>query len=469
MAGSFAERLIRAHQMGVAERQAEEDRQRAQEDRKLQQQVLKHQIDRLKLQDALENRAAAMDQFKMLQGQPAQEVPVSAPQATSMPYPGQVGEGPSMGGGTGTVATTLPKVTVPGIEEIGLPSVQLQPQSLQQLLQQRQEETLQQAFLKRQEPYTLREGDRRMVGDDMVAENPRQVQPKPQTESDIQRGLAAAFFKDKHKLPMDQPLDSLQQAQADAEYDAYKASLKPKADSGADDVAVALSNSALDVAARRYLQDGTLPPMGMGKTASAARSKIINRAAEIDPQAAIAANKANYDATKSALTQLTKTSAAVEAFSRTAQANLEQFISAARKVRDSGSPWINRGLRSIDRNVLGKPEQSVYDAARQVALTEIARVVSNPSLAGVLSDSARQEMQAVLSGDATLAQTLKAAELLMQDMKNRKQGLSTEIQTLQDQLKGTPQGESKAQPPSITMPGGQVLTLGSDGKYHAAK
>jgi hypothetical protein len=203
----------------------------------------------------------------------------------------------------------------------------------------------------------------------------------------------------------------------------------------ADDAAVTLTPQSLDIVARRYLQDGTLPPMGNGAQGSQARSRIINRASEIDPDAAVAANAANYRALSASQTALQKNQTAVAQFENTARKNLQQFIATAKKVRDTGSPWINRGLRSIDRTALGSVDQAAYDAARQVAFTEIARVVSNPSLAGVLSDSARQEMEKIMAGDATLAQTLRAAEILTQDMDNRKTAIAEEMASIKEQLR----------------------------------
>lgn len=63
---------------------------------------------------------------------------------------------------------------------------------------------------------------------------------------------------------------------------------RAKAESdGADDVA-SFTPQAIDNAAARYNLDGTLPPMGMGKAASAGRTLILNRAAElkagVDPE-----------------------------------------------------------------------------------------------------------------------------------------------------------------------------------------
>jgi hypothetical protein len=219
---------------------------------------------------------------------------------------------------------------------------------------------------------------------------------------------------------------------------------------------------ALDMAAQMFNKTGQLPALGMGAAAAAARAKILNRAAQVakengtsDP----ATNKAIYTSMSSALKTLTGQQQAIGAYESTAKKNLDLFEQQAKKVIDTGSPWINKPLRAIDRGALGSPDQVAYDTARQVALTEISRVVSNPNLTGVLSDSARHEMEGAMADGATLAQIYKAAGVLRQDMANRKAGNQDQINQLQMNIKGlgTPEGEKVGE--SGSKPGlGKVLS-----------
>lgn len=214
-----------------------------------------------------------------------------------------------------------------------------------------------------------------------------------------------------------------------------------KPDAAAGDT-TALTSAGLDVAALMYRTTGTMPALGMGDKTT--RQKIINRAAELTPDDVtrigagtnIAANKANFGADSAALNALTKQRAAIAAFEQTAQKNIDLFLTQAGKVVDTGSPLANRLVRDVSGKLLGSPDQAAYDAARQVAVNEIAKITSNPTLSGQLSDSARHEVAAFNPNGATLKQTVAVLRLLKQDMGNRTKSLDDEIATIQKRLGG---------------------------------
>jgi hypothetical protein len=62
---------------------------------------------------------------------------------------------------------------------------------------------------------------------------------------------------------------------------AVQKEISAREDSKDDGEATNFTPQAVDNAAKRYNLDGTLPPMGMGKAASAGRTAILNRAAEL--------------------------------------------------------------------------------------------------------------------------------------------------------------------------------------------
>lgn len=193
-----------------------------------------------------------------------------------------------------------------------------------------------------------------------------------------------------------------------------------------------LTPEGIDAAAMNYAKTGQLPALGMGDKQT--RKQIINRAAELMPGLDIARNKADFDANKKSLDAMQKQRDAIGAFETTAKKNIDLFLETAGKVVDTGSPLMNQPLRALTGKVLGSPDQAAYDAARQVAVNEIAKITSNPTLSGTLSDSARHEIDAFNPQSATLAQTVKVMRLLKRDMENRTGSLDDAIAGIKGRL-----------------------------------
>lgn len=252
------------------------------------------------------------------------------------------------------------------------------------------------------------------------------------------------------------PKNAANEMSARTDYAKWKKSISAAA-SGTE-----FTPDALDMAAQMFSKTGQLPSLGMGSAAATARAQILNRAAQLNKENGSddpATNKANYTAMSSALKDLTKQQQAIGAYESTAKANLDLFEQQAKKVIDTGSPWVNKPLRAIDRGALGSTDQVAYDVARQVALTEIARVVNNPNLNGVLSDSARKEIEGLTGDGATMAQLYKAAGILRQDMANRKKGNGDQIIELQGHIKDLGAKPGVAASPANAGGGGAAFTV----------
>lgn len=219
-----------------------------------------------------------------------------------------------------------------------------------------------------------------------------------------------------------------------------------------EDEAPSLTPAGIDAAAKLYAKDGTLPPMGMGKQGAAVRTKIINRAAELFPDLDLASNKADFKANQGALTQLQKQRDAIGAFEQTAGKNIDIFLKEAGKVVDTGSPMMNTVARMVSGKMLGSSDQAGYDAARQVAINEIAKITSNPNLAGSLSDSARHEVDAFNPREATLKQSVEVMRLLKQDMANRTIAMDNQLKEIRGRISGkgaSSDGQPAAAPPGV--------------------
>jgi hypothetical protein len=243
---------------------------------------------------------------------------------------------------------------------------------------------------------------------------------------------------------------------------AYKASLAPKAQiaaQGGDQGG--LSEEALNQAADRYGATGVLPSMGMGAAGAATRKSVMNRAAERGAGQNLAANSAEYKANQSSLTGLQKNFDMVTAFENTAGKNLDIFLNTAKKLDDSGSPWLNKPWRDVQSGLAGNPDLAAYNTARTTALTEIAKVLNSSNASGVLSDSARAEVSGLIGPNSSLKQVESAATILKQDMANRHDSYQQQIGDIKKRLGGAQGGgQTQSGAPSTTR------IRASDGSMH---
>jgi hypothetical protein len=178
---------------------------------------------------------------------------------------------------------------------------------------------------------------------------------------------------------------------------------------------------------------------------------VANRMAQMGGENTpdLAGNKAGYGADTASLKKLQGQADAIDAFEKTALQNLDQFLNTAHSVVDTGSPLFNAPARRFMQSVAGDPKMAQFNAARQVAVQEISKVLGG-SLGGVVSDSARHEASGLLTPDASLAQIEAAAQILKQDMHNRKTAMQEQITA----VRGRAGGHGGGTPPTAPPPAG---------------
>ena len=205
-----------------------------------------------------------------------------------------------------------------------------------------------------------------------------------------------------------------------------------------DEPAPTLSPAALKLTAQQYAMTGQLPPMGMGKQGAAVRSAIINQAAQIYDGLDLPSQVAAYQANKSSLVKVQGQSDALNAFQRTAGANLTNFLAAAEKIPDTGSPWLNKPLREINQQGMGSADQAAFTAARDVVLPEFARIITNPNMTGVLSDKSRDSINSLSPESASLNQIKAVAKILVADSQNRADSYQTQMADIRARIAKKP-------------------------------
>jgi len=209
---------------------------------------------------------------------------------------------------------------------------------------------------------------------------------------------------------------------------------------------------AIDNAAARYNIDGTLPPMGMGKGGSAARSQILNRAAELasgvdgtDQRVAQLTTKASA----STLLQLKKTKTMIKAFEKMANKNADIALELSTKVDRSGTPVVNRWFLAANNKIAGDVDTATFNTAVNVFANEYAKIMSGSMGNTPVSDSARKEAHEILNTAQTPAQLRANIKLLQREMKNRLIGLDESEHELIQQMKSAgkkPTGNQVKQP-----------------------
>jgi hypothetical protein len=214
-----------------------------------------------------------------------------------------------------------------------------------------------------------------------------------------------------------------------------------------------LSAGALDDLATAYHETGTLPQTGFGAAGTAMRAAIINHAHEMFGDQQLAANSAAFKANEKSLDNLQKQYDQVNAFESTAGKNLGLFLNSAQKIVDSGSPWINKPLRSVAAGGLGSEDLAAFNAARQTAVNEIAKVLNSANATGVLSDQARKEVDQLIGPDATFRQVVSASKILQQDMQNRHDSYLEQISDIRSRLAPqAAQPNAPAAQPAVQVP-----------------
>jgi YHS domain-containing protein len=102
-------------------------------------------------------------------------------------------------------------------------------------------------------------------------------------------------------------------------------------------------------------------------------------------------------------------------------------------------------MRNASLKGMGSTEVAAFKAAQQVAAPEVARILTNPNLAGQLTDSARHEAEQVLSGDYSFNQLVAVANTLKQDFANRKTSYAEQINEIKGRM--TPNQQAPGQIP----------------------
>jgi hypothetical protein len=205
----------------------------------------------------------------------------------------------------------------------------------------------------------------------------------------------------------------------------------------ASDEAV-LSEDALNGLLQLQMQGQGSPTFGMGKAGVQNKVRYYNKLGELmkhgglDVGTRVAAAKAE----QAKLKTLTGTQGAANAFAEMVEKNVAVLEPTLKHLPDTGNTWANAVLRPAAKG-FGNRGMSEFTTARQTVVNEFARILNNPALsgAGVISDSARHEMEKIIDPNATVGQIKASIKILRQDKNNRLKAYDDAIRQSQQTIK----------------------------------
>jgi hypothetical protein len=190
---------------------------------------------------------------------------------------------------------------------------------------------------------------------------------------------------------------------------------------------------------------GKFPPIGRSANAIAMNRDLMNRYGELHPNASIPQNSAEYKSASASLSKLQTNFSQVQAFEGTADRNLDLLMQVAAKIPDLGTRFANIPLRSINAQMIGTDNMAAFKTILNTSQTETAKVLNSANASGILSDSARHEMQEIIDGNLPFSALGASRNIIKQEFGNRSQAYQDQINFLQNQLKSPGGGGAGAQ------------------------
>jgi hypothetical protein len=166
----------------------------------------------------------------------------------------------------------------------------------------------------------------------------------------------------------------------------------------------------------------------------------------------VVGEQADYKANQAAYTQLTKDLAAIRPYKEMLDLNGDIAIDLGKKIIRTDSKLGNKSLNWLKQNAGDNPDTAEYLAQLAFLQTESARVLNNPRLVGQLTDSARQEMQHVISGDMPIESTERVIRRIQKDGGFRVDKMQKEADSLRSKLQGS--APAQGNPGNLTPPSG---------------
>jgi hypothetical protein len=170
--------------------------------------------------------------------------------------------------------------------------------------------------------------------------------------------------------------------------------------------------------ATEMMRAGKTPPAGWGQGGRSRANGFLNAMAEdiyskggTPGDGSLVGGISDFKASSSALTQIEKDLTTLRPYANMLDRNTQVLDKLAEKVTKTDSSLINKPINWIAQHT-GDPDTATFLAQMRLWQTEAARVIQNPRLTGVLTVDAQRELDKVVNGDLSLAQTKAVLKLV---------------------------------------------------------
>lgn len=215
---------------------------------------------------------------------------------------------------------------------------------------------------------------------------------------------------------------------------------------GAQPGSTDLDDATLAFMADRVLAGGDEPAFGSGTQGAIARQRFQTALAKAAAAQGISGEelvrrRMKQKAEAGAASALQKTFETTEAFSEKAVADLGNLNAVMSKIPDSNIPVVNWFTRGLARQT-GDTDMSAFDTYRRSVATEFARIISSIN-GGVLTDSARHEVDILVNPNASVAQIQSSINALKAEAANRHAAYSDRLDDIYSRSVGKPKAPAE--------------------------
>jgi hypothetical protein len=182
-----------------------------------------------------------------------------------------------------------------------------------------------------------------------------------------------------------------------------------------------LSVPAIDMAADRFLTDGTLPT-GISKPN---RDAIMNRAAAMAKDKGINPDRVaqlEVTANKQALGQLSKTETMVGSFERLFVKNADLALALGKKVDNTGVPLLQQYINAGYRASGSSPDLKALDTAIEAVASEYAKIVSGSMGNTAVAQGEKKRIRELINSQLTPQDLIAVINTMKIETKNRMEG-----------------------------------------------